>query len=141
MIRVMVADDHPDVRRRLVRLLRRPGDIEVVAEAADGVEALQVLGSREVEVEVLLLDLTMPRKSGGETLREVTAGHPAVKVVIVSMHPPSELATQMIALGAKGYVGKDRLGECLLDAIRAVHAGGVYLDAGEAPARRVGLAR
>jgi DNA-binding NarL/FixJ family response regulator len=104
----------------------------VAAEAADGIEVLERFESSLTDV--VLLDLTMPRKGGIETLRELLPRHPDAKVLIVSMHPPEQLAQRMIRAGAKGYLGKDRVAECLLDAIRAVHAGGVYVDSGEAEA-------
>ena len=128
MIQVLVADDHADVRGRLVRLIGAAGDMTVAAEAADGVEVLDRLEATDVDV--LLLDLTMPRKGGIDTLREILPRRPDAKVLIVSMHPPDQLAARMIRAGARGYVGKDRVAECLLDAIRAVHAGNVYVDGG-----------
>lgn len=129
MIQVLVADDHADVRRQLVRLIGAAGDMAVAAEAADGVEVLDRLDAADPDV--LLLDLTMPRKGGIDTLREILPRRPDAKILIVSMHPPEQLAARMIKAGAKGYVGKDRVGECLLEAIRAVHAGGVYVDGGD----------
>jgi DNA-binding NarL/FixJ family response regulator len=129
MIQVLVADDHDDVRRHLIRLIRRAEDMTVAAEAADGVEVLERFESGRTDV--VLLDLTMPRKGGIETLRDLLPRHPDAKVLIVSMHPPEQLGQRMIRAGARGYLGKDRIAECLLDAIRAVHGGGVYLDAGE----------
>jgi len=128
MIHVLVADDHADVRRQLIRLIGRAGDMTVAAEAADGIEVLERLDS--IDVDVLLLDLTMPRKGGIETLRDLLPRHPETKVLIVSMHPPEQLARRMIHAGAKGYLGKDRVAECLLDAIRTVHGGSVYVDGG-----------
>ena len=128
MIQVLVADDHEDVRRRLIRLIGRASDMSVAAEAADGVEVLERFETTDIDV--ALLDLTMPRKGGIETLRELLPRHPEAKVLIVSMHPPEQLARRMIRAGARGYVGKDRAAECLLDAIRAVHGGNVYVDGG-----------
>ena len=129
MIRVLVADDHPEVRFQIVQLIGRAGDMVVTAEAADGVEVLERFCSSEADV--VLLDLTMPRKSGMDTLRELLESAPDARVLIVSMHPPEQLARRVIRLGAKGYLGKDRLGERLGDAIRTIHAGGVYIDGGD----------
>ena len=134
MIQVMVADDHDDVRRQLIRLIGRAGDMAVAAEAADGYEVLERFDAEQTDV--VLLDLTMPRKGGIDTLRDLLPRHPEARVLIVSMHPPEQLGQRMIRAGAKGYLGKDRVAECLLDAIRAIHAGGIYLDAGDrAPSR------
>ena len=129
MIQVLVADDHDDVRRQIIRLIGRAQDMKVAAEAADGDEVLERFESSNSDV--VLLDLTMPRKGGIETLRDLLPRHPDAKVLIVSMHPPEQLAQRMIRAGAKGYLGKDRVAECLLDAIRAVHAGDIYVDPGE----------
>jgi DNA-binding NarL/FixJ family response regulator len=126
MIRVLVADDHDEVRKQLVRLIGRAGDMEVAAEARDGVEVVERFSPDSIDV--VLLDLTMPRKGGTETLRELLARHPQAKVLIVSMHPPEQFAARMIRVGAKGYLGKDRVAERLHEAIRTLHAGGVYRD-------------
>jgi two-component system invasion response regulator UvrY len=131
MIQVLVADDHDSVRQQIVRLIERTDDMTVTAEAADGVEVLERFESSRTDV--LILDLTMPRKGGIETLRDLLPRHPDAKVLVVSMHPPEQLAHRVIRAGARGYVGKDRVAECLLDAIRAVHAGDVYVDPGEQP--------
>jgi DNA-binding NarL/FixJ family response regulator len=132
-IQILVADDHPDVRGLLIRMIDRAGDMQVVAEAADGVEVLERYGRQHTDL--VLLDLTMPRKTGIETLRELLALHSEARVLVVSMHPPEQLAERLIRAGAKGYLGKDRVAEHLLDAIRAVHAGGIYFP-GARPAPR-----
>lgn len=137
MIQVLVADDHADVRRQIIRLIGRSGDMAVAAEAADGIEVLERFDGETTDV--VLLDLSMPRKGGIETLKDLLPRHPEAKVLIVSMHPPEQLAHRMIRAGAKGYLGKDRVADCLLDAIRAVHAGGVYLDDGDGDADPVSL--
>jgi DNA-binding NarL/FixJ family response regulator len=126
MIQILVADDHEVVRRQIVRLIGRAGDMTVTAEAADGVEVLERFDGSHVDV--VLLDLTMPRKGGLETLRDLLPRHPQAKVLIVSMHSPEQLAQQLIRAGARGYLGKDRVAERLLDAIRAVYAGEVFID-------------
>lgn len=129
MIRVLVADDHPEVRFHIVQLIGRAGDMVVTAEAGDGIEVLERF--RASEADVVLLDLTMPRKGGMDTLRELLELAPGARVLIVSMHPPEQLAGRVIRLGARGYLGKDRLGERLRDAIRTIHAGGLYVDGAE----------
>jgi two-component system, NarL family, invasion response regulator UvrY len=136
MIRILVADDHDDVRRQIIRLIGRADDMQVTAEAADGIEVLERFGSTPADV--LLLDLTMPRKGGIETLRELLPRYPDAKVLIVSMHPPEQLAQRMIRAGAKGYLGKDRVAEELHRAIRTIHAGGIYVDGNDpAPGARL----
>jgi DNA-binding NarL/FixJ family response regulator len=125
MIRVLVADDHTEVRRLLIRLIERAADMTVVGEACDGHEVLERLATTPADV--VLLDLTMPRKGGIETLRDLLPLHPAVRALIVSMHPAEQLARRMIRAGARGYLGKDCVAECLHHAIRTVHDGGIYL--------------
>lgn len=126
MIRVLVADDHDEIRRLIVRLIDAAGDMLVAAEACDGIEVLERF--HDCRADVLLLDLTMPRKSGMETLSDLLERDPHARVVIVSMHPAEQLARGALDAGARGYLGKNRIGACLLDAIRTVHAGGVHLD-------------
>jgi DNA-binding NarL/FixJ family response regulator len=128
-IRVLVADDHTEVRRLLIRLIGRAGDMTVVGEACDGHEVLERLACTPADV--VLLDLTMPRKGGIETLRDLLPRHPSVRVLIVSMHPAEQLARRMIRAGARGYLGKDCVAECLHHAIRTVYDGGIWLVDGE----------
>jgi two-component system, NarL family, invasion response regulator UvrY len=125
-IRVLVADDHVEVRAHIVQHIGRAADMVVTADAGDGFEAIERFLAAGADV--VLLDLTMPRKGGIDTLRELLDIDPDVRVLLVSMHPPEQLERRVIRAGARGYLGKDRLGECLHHAIRTLHAGGIYLD-------------
>ncbi|MDZ4858733.1 MAG: response regulator transcription factor [Candidatus Hydrogenedentes bacterium] len=115
-IRLLVADDHQAVRKSIVRLMSQFDDMEVTAEAVDGGEALQKI--RTEEFDLVILDITMPVKNGLEVLREIKRDNPNLPVVMLSIHPADEYKTQAIALGAAGYVTKDRAADDLIDELR-----------------------
>ncbi len=119
IIRVVVVDDHKLVREGLARLLDEQPDVEMVGEAGDGVEALEVV--RLMRPDVVMMDITMPRMDGVEATRQITSQWPSVKVVALSMHESDEMAQRMRAAGAVAYVLKGGMTEEILDAIRAVH--------------------
>jgi EAL domain-containing protein (putative c-di-GMP-specific phosphodiesterase class I)/ActR/RegA family two-component response regulator len=123
-IRVMVVDDHDLTRRTIVRVLRQADDVEVVGEAADGVEALATL--RGMPADVVLLDVSMPIMGGLETLRELRALRPELGLLILSMHPEDPYALRFLREGAHGYMNKERAGDELIGALRTVHAGRRY---------------
>jgi DNA-binding NarL/FixJ family response regulator len=121
-----VADDHGSVREGRRRLLESEEDIEVCGEASDGREVLD-----QVELHrpgVVVLDITMPRLSGLETLERLRTKHPQVKVILLSVHGDPPFIQSAISLGADGYVLKNgRAGE-IITAIRAVTKGGSYFS-------------
>ena len=124
-VRVVVADDHAMVRAGLRRLLDDLPEIEVVGVACDGREALEVVA--ETEPDVVLMDITMPGMSGLAALARITADHPRVRVVMLSMHDNEEYVGQALKCGASGFLLKDSdLAELQL-AIRSVVRGGTYL--------------
>lgn len=126
MIRVLVADDHAVVREGLKRILGDAPDMSVVAEAADGEQALEQL--KAADVDVLLLDLSMPGPGVFELLRQCQEDHPDVRVLVISVQPEAMYAVRALKGGASGYVSKDRSPEELAWAIRRVHAGGRYIS-------------
>lgn len=126
MIRVFLADDHGIVRAGVRQFLELAGDITVVGEAGDGRRALDALEALGGEVDVLLLDLTLPRLSGTEVLRAVRARFPRIAVLVLSMHRDELYTQQVLALGAAGYLCKERSEDELLAALRAVAGGGLY---------------
>lgn len=125
MIRLLVADDHEVVREGLRRILDPVDDLEVVAEAADGEEALEKI--RKGDVDVALLDISMPGMSGLEVLEKVNSEVPGVAVVILSMHDEKRYAARAFRLGAMGYLTKARTSEELLTALRRVSQGQRYI--------------
>jgi len=121
MIRVLIADDHTIVRQGLVSLLRSSGEIEVVAEAADGLEAVErALATRP---DVAVVDLSMPRLSGLEAVRRIRAQVPGVRILVLTVHEEDEYVVPTVRAGASGYLLKDTAVSDLLAAVRALHAG------------------
>lgn len=126
MIKVFLVDDHGVVRAGLRHVLCLEPDIQVVGEAADGWKALDLLGRPELAVDVLVLDLSMPRLSGTEVLRRVLEIRPGLAVLIVSMYGEAQFASGLLAQGAAGYLSKDRADAEIVDAVRALARGRLY---------------
>ena len=126
MIRVISADDHAVVRGGVKQLLGDAVDIQIVGEAADGVELMQLL--QEQPCDVLLLDITMPGKDGLTLLKDVRGKWPKIAVVILSMHPERQYASRALRGGASSYLTKDSAPEQLVEAIRAVASGRRYVS-------------
>lgn len=123
-IRVLLADDHTLVRQGLVGLLEDSGECEVVAEAADGVEAVEkALATRP---DVAVLDLSMPRLSGLEAVRRIRDELPHTRVLVVTVHEEEEYVLPIVRAGAAGYLVKDSAASELLAAVRAVASGRAY---------------
>ena len=126
MIRIVVADDHTIVREGLKQLLSAAGDLEVVAEARDGHEVMQRV--RELDFDVLLLDMSMPGKSGIELVKQVRGEKPKLRVLVLSMHEEQQYAVRAIRAGAAGYLTKEGASAELVAAIRKVAGGGAYIS-------------
>jgi two-component system, NarL family, response regulator NreC len=120
-IRVLVADDHTIVRHGLVSLLRGEEQCEVVAQAADGAEAVE--RARETRPDVAVLDLQMPRLSGLEALRRIVEVSPRTRVLVLTMHDEEEYVVHVVRAGASGFLLKDSAASDLIAAVRALHAG------------------
>jgi DNA-binding NarL/FixJ family response regulator len=125
MTRILIADDHGIVRGGLKLLLDRQSDMEVVAEAADGVEALETALS--VRPDVCVLDVQMPRMTGLQAAREIRAHAPAIGVLILSMHDDQRYVFEALKAGAQGYVLKREADQDLVNAVRAVARGDSFL--------------
>jgi DNA-binding NarL/FixJ family response regulator len=125
-IRVLIADDHPIVRKGLRQLLEAEADMEVVAEAGDGMDALEKV--RAHHPDVLLLDIAMPRLTGLEAAQMVKDTSPETRIVILSMYEKEAYARQALDAGALGYILKGGPSEEILGAIRAVAKGRYYLS-------------
>lgn len=124
-IRVLLADDHTIVRQGVRLCLEALGDIEVVAEAGDGQEAIVLAG--ELRPDVAVIDLTMPRLNGVEAIRQIRRDLPQTEVVVLSVHDSEAYVVQALRSGAAGYVLKRNAATELAEAIRAAHAGQAYL--------------
>ena len=126
MIRVLIADDHVILREGLKQILSACSDIIVDGEAGNGVEALKAL--RQGEWNVLILDMSMPGRSGIELIRQIRAEHPRLPILILSMHKEDQYAVRTLKAGASGYLSKDSASSQLVSAIRKVAGGGVFIN-------------
>lgn len=127
MIRIVLADDHAIVREGLKSILASVPDFQVVGEAADGIQVMQL--ARETEFDLLLLDLSMPGRSGMELIRLVKAEKPRVRILVLSMHQETQYAVRAIKSGASGYLTKESASAELEQALRKIAAGGAYVSA------------
>jgi two-component system response regulator NreC len=125
-IRVLIADDHAILRSGLRLLVNAQADMEVVAEAPDGEQAVQA--ARETKPDVALLDLTMPRLGGMRALQEIVRTCRETRVLVLTMHDDPAYLRSVLAAGSSGYVLKRSVDAELLAAIRAVHRGGTFID-------------
>ena len=126
-VHIMLVDDHPLVRDGLRARLEAVPHFRVVAEADSGAEALALAGSTRIDL--VLMDITMRDGSGIEATARLTANHPDIAVLILSMHDKLEYVTQAMQAGARGYVLKDAPGKDIVLAIDTVMAGGIYYSA------------
>lgn len=117
-IKVILADDHAIVRRGLAALLQLEGKYTVVAEAANGEEALN--RADEVAADVIILDLAMPRLNGLETTRRLKRQHPELQVLLLSMYDDEPFVVQALQAGASGYVLKRSMEDELFEALEAI---------------------
>jgi DNA-binding NarL/FixJ family response regulator len=137
LIKVLLADDHSIVRAGLRRIVEESGDMEVIAEAADGREAIRLV--RETSPDVAVIDISMPGLDGLEVVSQLRGYCPDLPILILTMHEEGQYVVRAIQAGAMGYMTKQSAPEQLLKAIRKIHAGSRYLtdDAAETLALRI----
>lgn len=128
MIRVLLADDHALVRRGVRLILEQQSDIEVVAEASDGAEVIALL--REVEVDLVVLDIAMPTMTGLQAAREIARRRNPPRILMLSMHDNEQYFFSALKLGASGYVLKSVVDEDLVEACRAAIRGEAFVYPG-----------
>ena len=126
MIRLAIADDHPIVREGLRRIASEDPGIAVAGDAASGAELLRLLAAAPVDV--VLLDVSMPGAPFIDTLRELRARHPSIRVLVLSAYPEDQWALRALRSGAAGYLTKDHSPEQLVEAIRRVARGRRYVS-------------
>ena len=129
-IRVLIADDHPSFREGLLRLLEEEEDLEVVAQAGDGEEAVRL--ATELLPDVAIIDIAMPKLNGIEATRQTKAACPNTAILILSAYGYEPYVLSAIEAGAAGYLLKNVRVRELVAAIRALHAGETVLDAAAA---------
>ena len=127
MIRVLIADDHPIVRKGLRQIVSDEAGLTVAAECGDAREALRQASL--LPLDVVVLDMTMPEMSGFEALSRFRALKPDLPVLVLSAHPESEMAVRVLKAGAFGYMNKELAPEELVNAIRRVASGRKYVSA------------
>jgi len=137
MIRVVLADDHRMVRAGLKEILADTGDIEVVGEAMNGHEVMARV--RELVFDLLVLDMSMPGRSGIELIRQVKNEKPGLRILILSMHSEEQYAVRALKAGAAGYLTKESAADELVAAIRRIAGGGAYVSPETAQRLALGL--
>lgn len=125
LIRVLIADDHTIVRSGVRLLLEAEADMEVVGEALDGREALDLAES--LQPDVVLMDITMPEMDGLEATREIKTRFPQINVLVLTMHRSDEYFFEMLKAGASGYILKGAKTSELINAVRVVQQGEIFL--------------
>lgn len=125
-IRVVIADDHGILREGIRALITLSSDIEVVAEVADGRAAVD--SCKALDPDVVLMDIAMPGLGGLEATLELKREHPRTKVLVLTQYEDREYVRRFLKAGVSGFVLKKAAGSALIDAIRAVHGGGLVLD-------------
>ncbi len=137
MIKVLLADDHSIVRAGLRRIVEESGDMQVVAEASDGREAMRLVPA--ILPDVAVIDISMPGLDGLEVVSQLRALHPQLPILILTMHEEGQYVVRAIQAGAMGYITKQSAPEQLVKAIRRVFEGNRYLtdEAAEALALRI----
>ena len=126
MIRIVIADDHAVVREGLKRIISSAHDMTVVGEAANGFEVIQKV--RDSDFEVLVLDLSMPGRSGMELIKLVHCEKPRLRILVLSMHEELQYAVRSIKSGANGYLTKESAPTQLMQVVRKVAAGGAFIS-------------
>jgi two-component system, NarL family, invasion response regulator UvrY len=143
-MRVLLVDDHRIVRQGLRQVLSDVADILVVAEAADGLEAMrQVRALSDPDqgggLDVVMLDIAMPGRDGLDVLKQLKSEYPALPVIMLSTYPDKQFAVRSLRLGAAGYLNKSADPDEMVMALRKAVAGGVYLTASAAEALATSL--
>ena len=125
-IRILLADDHPVVRRGFQMILAEQSDMEIVGEAGNGREALEL--AAKLKPDVVVMDVAMPELNGIEARRRMAESAPHARVLALSMHKDSVYVRETLRAGARGYLLKDSVAADLVSAVRAVAAGEGYLS-------------
>jgi DNA-binding NarL/FixJ family response regulator len=127
MVRVLIVDDHPLVRRGIVEVLAEAFPGGRIAEASDGAEALQAVYDEVWDL--VVLDLSLPGRTGLDVLKEIRGARPRLPILILSTYPEQQFATRALRAGASGYLNKGSPPDVLLSAVRKVLAGGKFISA------------
>ncbi len=126
MLKILIADDHPILRQGIKQIIEEAPDMEVTGEASNGAEVLTKVYNNDFDI--IVLDITMPGRSGLEALKQLKNEKPKTPVIILSMHPEEQYAVRALKAGASGYLTKASAPEELVTAIRKVAQGGKYIS-------------
>jgi DNA-binding NarL/FixJ family response regulator len=126
IIRILLADDHTIVRQGLKLILSAHADMQVLAEAANGREAVEF--AAKLHPDIVLLDVAMPEVNGIDATRQMVAANPRIRILVLSMHKESVYVREILRAGARGYILKDAIDTELLTAIRSVARGDGYVS-------------
>ncbi len=126
--RILLADDHAVLRQDLRHILEGRNDLEVIGEAADGLELLDLLQMTKLTPDMVIVDVTMPNLGGIEATRRIKAAYPDIKVLILTIHKEKEYLSRAFSAGANGYVLKEECYTELLSAIEMIRKGAVYVS-------------
>jgi len=126
MISILIADDHTIMREGLKQILAECADMHVAGEACNGAEALVLV--RQKKFDVVVLDMSMPGKSGIELIKQLKSEQPHLPILILSMHKEEQYAVRSMKAGAAGYLCKDSASQQLVQALRKVAGGGVFIS-------------
>ncbi len=124
--RLLILDDHPMMREGLAQLINNENDLTVCGEAGTGLEAIDLVAKQKPDL--VLADISLPDKSGLEVIKELQAFHPDLEVLVISMHEESLYAQRVLRAGARGYIMKQEGGKKLMEAIRRVLGGQIYVS-------------
>ncbi len=124
-IQVLLADDHRMCRDGFAALIAQQGDMNVVAEASNGLEALEMVG--HARPDIVIMDVAMPEMNGIEAAERIALEHPGIRLIALSMHADRQYGARMLEAGARGYLLKNSASRELIEAIRAVSAGRTYI--------------
>lgn len=127
MLKTLIVDDYAIVREGLKRILAESSDIEVVDEAADGTQAVSIVRSQQLDV--VVLDISLPGRNGLETLKIIKGEQPKLPVLMLSIYPEDQYAVRSLKAGASGYLTKESVPSQLITAIRKVASGNNYVSA------------
>lgn len=126
MKRLLLVDDHPIMRHGLAQLIRAEAGLQVCGEAGSAREGLEAVG--RLSPDLVVIDLTLPDKSGLELLKDIQACHPGTLCLVLSMHDEGMYGERALRAGARGYIMKEAAADHLITAVRKVLAGGIYVS-------------
>lgn len=124
--RILIVDDHPMMRQGLAALINNEKDLTVCGEAESAAQAMDAIAANQPDL--VLADITLPDKSGLELIKDTLALHPGLRILVVSMHDESLYAERVLRAGGRGYIMKQEGGRRLMDGIRQVLAGQIYVS-------------